>query len=217
MQDPSATRAFTDTSSATCVGRFSFRPATEAWTWSDGMFRIHGFEPGTVLPTTDLMLRHVHPDDVDSVHVARAAALGVDGPFTFPHRIYDAQGRLRIVIAVGHVEDRPGDPEGPLIVGHLVDVTEFRKDAVTAELDQAVQDFTAHRSRIEQAKGVLMQLYSVDADTAWQMLRAYSQDSNRRVRDLADALLAAATSDRTPAKARRGVVHDALDELFQDP
>ena len=202
--------SFVGSASVTRVGRFTYRPGTDEWTWSDGMFRIHGFEPGEVRPTTALVMRHVHPDDVDSAYASRATAIEAGQPFTFPHRLYDAQKRLRVVIAVGHV-DR--DDEGPVIVGHLVDLTEFRQDAVAAELDQAVADFAAHRARIEQAKGVLMQLYSVDADTAWQMLRAYSQDRHRKVRELADLVLESAVNDRTPSKDRRGLVHDVLDGL----
>ena len=208
--DVNPTRSFIDASSATCVGRFTYRPDTDTWTWSDGMYRIHGFEPHEVVPSTELVLRHIHPDDQAAARTAREAAVGRGSPFTFPHRIINAAGELRIVIAVGH-SDR--DEEGTCLVGHLVDVTEFRRDAVEAEVDLAVADFNAHRAVTEQAEGVLMQLYSVDAETAWQMLRAYSQTHNRKVRELAEALLTAAANDDTPTKEQRGAVHDLLDSL----
>ena len=115
------------------------------------------------------------------------------------------------MVAVGHLEE---DADGPLIRGHLLDVTEFRQDAVRAEVDQAVQDCNAHRAMIEQAKGVLMQLYSVNADLAWHMLRAYSQSHRRKVRDVAQALVNAAQCDGTPSKHFRGAVHEVIDSLL---
>jgi hypothetical protein len=211
--DEAMMRSFTEAASATCVGRFTYRPATDTWTWSDGMFRIHGFEPHDVVPTTALVMSHIHPDDRPAAWTARDDAIGHGTPFTLPHRLLDAAGELRIVIAVGHCE---ADDDGPCLVGHLIDVTDFRRDAVEAEVEQAVADFQAHRATIEQAKGVLIQLYSVDADVAWQMLRAYSQSHNRKVRDLAEALVAAAAQDRSPSKEHRGAVHDVLDTILTD-
>ena len=51
--------------SSALAGRFTYRPVTDTWTWSDGIFRIHGFEPGEVVPTTALVMAHIHPDDVE--------------------------------------------------------------------------------------------------------------------------------------------------------
>ena len=212
--DDTTTRAFTDTSSTTRVGRFTYRPDTDAWIWSAGMYRIHGFEPHEVVPSTDLVMSHIHPDDAESARTAREAAITERKPFTFPHRIVTARREVRVVIAAGHTEH---DGDGPCLVGHLIDVTEFRRDALEAEVDQAVASFAAHRAVIEQAKGVLMQLYSVDADTAWLMLRAYSQNHNHKVRELADVVCAAAASDSTPIKTQRGAVHELLDRLVVEP
>ena len=165
------------------------------------MYRIHGFETGDVVPTTALVMRHMHPDDVDSAHATRDAAIADGQSFTFPHRIRTAAGEERVVIAVGHLDQ---DDEGPLLVGHLVDVTEFRRDAVKAELDQAVQDFAAHRSQIEQAKGVLMQLYSVDAQGPAQALRRWA--GTRRSRTSSSLRYAACGRWQRPS----GCGHSAL-------
>jgi hypothetical protein len=48
-----------------------------------------------------------------------------------------------------------------------------------------VDDFRAHRAVIEQAKGIVIQLFAVDADEAFDRLRACSQAANVKVRDLA--------------------------------
>ena len=56
---------------AAVVGRYSCRPHTDEWRWSDAMFRIHGFEPGEVVPTTELVMRHIHPEDVPAAWESR--------------------------------------------------------------------------------------------------------------------------------------------------
>jgi hypothetical protein len=49
------------------VGSWRFYFADERWEWSPEVERIHGYEPGTVTPTTRLVLSHKHPDDLRHV------------------------------------------------------------------------------------------------------------------------------------------------------
>ena len=195
------------------VGRYSHRPDVDAWWWSDGMFRIHGFEPGQVVPTTALILSHVHPEDREAAWEVREAVLERDEPFSFPHRITTARGAERVVIAAGHVEHHDDDL---VVVGHLIDITDVRHEAVATEVDTAVEDFIGHRAVIEQAKGVLVQLYSLDPDTAWAVLRAFSADSNRKVRDIAALLVEAAGENLTPTRGRAPSPHLMLERLYAD-
>ena len=175
------------------------------------MFRIHGFDPGSVLPTTELVMRHIHPDDVDRAWQSREAVVEDEEPFSFLHRVVTATRAVRVVLAAGHLEDDDGEP---VVNGHLIDITDVRQDAVNVELDSAVSDFVGQRAVIEQAKGVLMQLYSVDADTAWALLRAFSSDTNRKVRDIADLLATAASEDATPTKGRAPAANRMLERLY---
>lgn len=200
-------------SRAALVGRYTYRPGTETWWWSETMFRIHGFEPGEVVPTTELIMSHLHPDDVPTAWETLEAVVGRQEPFSFLHRVRTATGSERVVIAAGHLDDHDGTP---VVIGHLIDITDLRQEAIDTELDSAVADFVDHRAVIEQAKGVLVQLYSVDADTAWALLRAFSADSNRKVRDIAQTLVAAASGDRTPTKHRAVSAHVMLDRLVGD-
>ena len=193
------------------VGRYTYRPKTDEWWWSDNMFRIHGFDPGSVVPTTDLVMRHIHPDDVDKAWESREAVVEEKEPFSFLHRLIAATRAEKVVLAAGHLEDDDGEP---VVNGHLIDITDVRADAVNGELDSAVSEFVGQRAVIEQAKGVLMQLYSVDADTSWALLRAFSADTNRKVRDLAHLLTAAASADATPVKGRAPSVTRMLERLY---
>jgi hypothetical protein len=210
MSGSAAQRASTSPHAA-LVGRYTFCPATDEWWWSDTMYRIHGFEPGEVVPTTELVMRHLHPEDVEAAWESREKAVDRREPFSFLHRIVTADQKERVVIAAGHLDCNGG---APAITGHLIDLTDVRREAVDAELDRAVHDFVDHRAVIEQAKGVLVQLYSVDVDTAHALLRAFSSDTNRKVRDIAEVLVAAAAVDRTPTKHRSPSAHDMLERLY---
>ncbi|MBA3781880.1 MAG: ANTAR domain-containing protein [Nocardioides sp.] len=61
---------------------------------------------------------------------------------------------------------------------------------------------------IDQAKGVLMFGYGVDADTAFGLLMRWSQNTNTKVRDLAAALVLSLSNGNgtgdLPALARGG-------------
>lgn len=198
-------------SHAAVVGRYTYRPDTDQWWWSDTVFRIHGFEPGTVVPTTELVIRHMHPEDRSAAWDSRESAIDRHEPFSFLHRIITATKKERVVIAAGHLENEVDGT--PVVVGHLVDLTDVRRSAVAQELDTAVLDFADHRAVIEQAKGVLAQLYSVDVDTAFALLKAFSMDANVKIRDVATTLVTAASTDLTPSKGRAPSVHDLLEQL----
>ena len=45
------------------TGAFRYDVTNDRWWWSDEVYRMHGFEPGEVVPTTAMILAHKHPDD----------------------------------------------------------------------------------------------------------------------------------------------------------
>ena len=45
------------------VGAFRFWFIGQRWEWSDEVALMHGYEPGSVVPTTELLLSHKHPED----------------------------------------------------------------------------------------------------------------------------------------------------------
>jgi AmiR/NasT family two-component response regulator len=52
-----------------------------------------------------------------------------------------------------------------------------------------VAEISENRAPIEQAKGVLMYVYQIDADAAFDLLRWRSQETNVKLRALAEQLL----------------------------
>ena len=195
------------------TGRFTYDVPRDTWTWSPGVYRIHGFEPGEVVPTTDLVRSHVYPDDVEAAR-RLTDAVGTGGSFSAYYRIVDATGDLRQVVAVGRSTRGP-DGQVTSLTGVLVDVTEASRRIGTDEMERAIEDFTTHRAVIEQAKGVLVQLLAVEADEAFLLLRHISQHENVKVRDLAESLIEAAADSRTPARNDdNGSVLDQLTRLL---
>jgi hypothetical protein len=74
------------------VGSFGFWFDGERWEWSDEVARMHGYEPGTVAPTTKLMLSHKHPDDREHVRDLLRHALLSGESFSSRHRFVDTSG-----------------------------------------------------------------------------------------------------------------------------
>lgn len=174
------------------VGRFRFLVADQRWEWSDAVARMHGYEPGTVVPDTELLMRHKHPDDRERVAAVLDRVLAGE-PFSSRHRIIDTTGRTRWVIVVG---DRMFNPAGAVIgtSGFYIDVTDVQQCDVTA----AVAEVAESRAEIERAKGVLMTAYGISADRAFEILVWRSQETNIKVRELAGRFMAALTGHLSP-------------------
>ena len=139
------------------VGRFEYRYETEAWTWSDTVAKIHGYQPGEVEPTTELVLRHKHPEDLARVKglLHQSAA-----PFSGRHRICTTTGEVRKVVVVG---DPVTDADGQVVAtrGFYVDITESSNAELQQTVSDKVQTIVSHREVIDQAKGMLMAIYQL--------------------------------------------------------
>lgn len=190
------------TSNTGPFGSFRYSFLTETWWWSEGLFQIHGFAPGEVVPSTDLLLVHKHPDDRDLVQDALRAALDTGEPFAVWHRVVDAQGTVHQVVSVG---EGVRDPSGRLtgVRGHMVDLTGALRRSSAAEVEEAVEALSESRPVIEQVKGGLMVTFGLDPDSAFEVLRRYSQATNVKVRDLARRMVEAMTGGQFPVGERQ--------------
>lgn len=183
------------------VGRFEYRYDTDTWVWSDAVAKMHGYEPGQVQPTTELVLSHKHPDDLARVKglLKRSSA-----PFSSRHRIRTKNGETRSVVVVGEVVT---DDNGEVVAtrGFYIDVTESVRTEVQREIGEQLDAIVVNRAVIEQAKGMLMAFYQVNADAAFEILRWRSQELNIKVHDVAAEIVGVAPtvvqlpdSQRTP-------------------
>jgi PAS domain-containing protein len=148
------------------------------------VYAIYGFAPGDVLPTTELILSHQHPEDRPEVERLIDEVIATGRPHSLWHRLVDAQGTTRQVLTLwtGDFDD-DGDLVG--VSGFLVDLTETVRRTTAREVDEAMEVMSHSRPPIEQAKGALMLAYGLSDDDAFALLRSYSQHVNVKVRDVA--------------------------------
>ena len=190
-------------------GPFVYNVLTKSWWWSDDLYRIHGFEPGDVVPTTDLVVAHKHPDDAAVATAIILNAFTSGEPFALWHRIIDARLRTRTVVSVG---DGVRDGSGQLVEvrGYMVDVTGSKRGQTARDIDEAVRRSAESRGTIEQAKGIIMATLAVDADSAFGMLKRNSQNANVKLRDLAQRLVTTLDEMRLSGLDARKAVEQVL-------
>ncbi|MBJ7340344.1 MAG: PAS and ANTAR domain-containing protein [Mycolicibacterium sp.] len=169
------------------TGSFRFLFADQRWEWSPEVERMHGYGPGEVMPTTELVLSHKHPDDHSHVAATLEEVVRTGKPFSARHRIIDVQGEVHDVIVVG---DRLHDDDGAVIGtdGYYVDVTPDRR-AHQQSVTDAVAEITENRVGIEQAKAMLMLVYHIDAQAAFDLLKWRSQANNVKLRALGEQIV----------------------------
>lgn len=180
------------------VGSFRFWFVGQRWEWSDEVARMHGYEPGSVEPTTKLLMSHKHPDDRAHVQDLLDYALQSGEPFSSRHRFIDTGGTVHDAIVVA---DRMLDENGAVLgtAGHYIDLTNSFDEARQEVLDDALPDLFENRAAIEQAKGVLMYVYRVSSDQAFRVLQWRSQETNTKLRELAKQILDEVTSLDNPS------------------
>jgi hypothetical protein len=103
------------------------------------------------------------------------------------HRIIDTGGNVRYIVVVG---DQLFDDQSEVIGTHgfYIDVSplpeQVQEDLVTAKL----AEISENRAGIEQTKGMLMLIYGIGADAAFNLLKWLSQEANVKLRPLAEQI-----------------------------
>jgi anti-anti-sigma factor len=191
------------------MGSYCYAAGDDTWQWSDGIYAIHGFHRGEVVPTTALLLGHAHTADRGQAAKSITGCLRDGELFSVLYRIVDAAGQLRWALIAGEgTFDACGAVTG--IRGYLIDVTESQAQAKSQEVASVLRKAIASRARIEQAKGALMLVYGLDAEAAFALLSWQSQRSNVKLRDLAERLVAAVGGDTHASAA----IRQRLDEII---
>lgn len=173
------------------VGWFRFHFADERWEWSPQVARMHGYEPGAVQPTTELVLAHKHPDDYGQVAATLDEIRQTGSAFSTRHRIVDTHGETHHVVVVA--DQLFDDDTGTVIGTHgfYVDVTPFAEIGLRQQderVSAAVAEIAEARSGIEQTKGMLMLVYRISSDSAFELLKWRSQESDTKLKSLSDQI-----------------------------
>ena len=80
-------------------------------------------------------------------------------------------------------------------------------DSASIVLDDVVRSAIESRADIEQAKGILMMVYGITADRAFELLKWRSQDTNTRLRKLATQIVVDFTDTEMPVGFRAHADH----------
>ncbi|WP_240720883.1 PAS and ANTAR domain-containing protein [Pseudarthrobacter sp. NamE2] len=170
----------------------------EGWKlhWSDGMYQLHGYRRGDVVPTLDLLYAHKHPDDRPRCQAIVAQVVQTGGHFAMYHRIIDAKGRTRRVLTSGEAIT---DESGKVIrlEGVMVDLTSTLQRETEQTARDAVAGATSTRSVVDQARGILMGQLKMGADDAFKMLVNTSSHRNVKLVVVAAELVQLANSAET--------------------
>ena len=209
------------------VGRFLGRPQADQWVCDQQLDAILGSPRGGIPASLQTLLQHIADDERSFVADAFRAGVEHGDPMIVSCRLHTSDGSVRSVLITAELSDNEPNgvsmsallrmdglaaATGPWLAGQVVDLTTLRLGASRAAANHAVLEAAKHRAVIEQAKGILMVTRQLDADTAFELLRQYSQNTNTQVHDLAAHLVAHAATlqlDETiPAQ---------VDALLQQP
>jgi len=191
------------------VGRFLGRPHADQWVCDEQLGVVLGDHCHEGSASLHALLERVADDERCMAADAFRAAIEHGDEVLVSCRLHAADGSVRSVLITAEVsDDEPSGVSmspllrmdglsaatGPWLVGHVLDLTTLRLGATRAAANHAVNEATKHRAVIEQAKGMLMLTYRIDADTAFDVLRRHSQTTNTKVHDLAAHLVSQATT-----------------------
>jgi hypothetical protein len=91
-----------------------------------------------------------------------------------------------VVVVADQLFDASGEVVGTH--GFYVDVTPSVHEVHHEIVTEAVAEIAEARSGIEQAKGMLMLIYRISADSAFELLKWRSQETNTKLRALAEQI-----------------------------
>lgn len=125
------------------LGSWEYDHATGSLIWSDEVYRLYGYEPGSFEPTVEFYKNTSHPDHRDKIDDLLAVPARSS---SFVNKIYTLDGRIRYVQTMGHpVIDESGN--ATRIIGTVQDITEQK-----ILQDQLHQKTAAIRSQYENSR-----------------------------------------------------------------
>jgi hypothetical protein len=184
-----------------------------AFTWSDELYRIHGYTRGEIVPTLELNLSHIESRDRDAARAFWHELTTAGGPLSVYLSLVDAAGRTRKVLVSGDLIRDDGNPVG--VWALIVDLTRSIHDDSHRLADSAVAASALSRAVIEQAKGILMGRAGLTAAEAFDRINQRSQATNRKVVVVSQEIIDRAHQLTRASNRLRDT--QALLELFQQP
>lgn len=129
------------------LGTWEWDIVTSELHWSDEVYRIFGFAPQEFLPTYEMFLTYVHPDDRQAVHEAVEQSLAAPGKdYAVEHRILRTDGR-ECVVQVRSEITFDKDRRPVRMMGTIQDITARKK--IEKELQNALDTIKLLKDQLE--------------------------------------------------------------------
>lgn len=180
---------------------------TDRFVGSDELAMLLGFAPGDVVLTAMMLSAHVHADDRARWRAGLQRCLDTGQPLVVDHRLLTVDRGQRAATTTLTAQRRDGVVES--MTGVVTDLSERVKAAGDVAIGEAVRAAAATRSGIDQAKGIVMAAFDLDADQAFALLRWHSSHANRKLRDLSEDLI-----DRLAAADPEVALRQRLADVF---
>ncbi len=116
------------------LGTWEFDPRTNVFWWSDQTYRLLGFEPNEVVPTTELWLSRIHSEDAERVRRTVDTAILRQQDYAIQYRVRLPNGSVRMMFDQAEFIDG-------LEVGHIMDITERLRIERTLSRAQSIAGF----------------------------------------------------------------------------
>lgn len=145
--------------------------------WSDGLYRIYGYERGEVVPSMDMALAHIEPADRPAVHAYWDHVSSAGGPSSIYVSIRDRKDKQhKLLFSADFILDGI-TPVG--VWGVVADLTQSIHSDRHQLATEAVAASALNRAAIEQAKGILMGRTGINADKAYDLLSQFKTQTAR--------------------------------------
>ncbi|WP_420124398.1 PAS domain-containing protein [Nakamurella sp.] len=188
-------------------GSFMLHAHTDRFVGSDELAMVLGFRPGDIVLTATMLSTHVHADDRVRWQAGLQRCLDTGQPTVVDHRLLTVDRGQRAATTTLTAQCRDRSVES--VTGVVTDLSERVKAASDVEIGEAVRASAVTRSGIDQAKGIIMAAFDLDAEQAFALLRWHSSHSNRKLRDLSETLI-----DRLAAADPEIALRQRLADIF---